>query len=62
MFEVTLVVKSNGQSKTFQLASNREAEGKKVNFNRMALPDKCPILMSRQGVYIPKTLLGKAKK
>jgi len=54
--EVTITVKANGQTKTFQLRPNRDNTSRNTKFTRVGLADKSPLLMSRQGVYIPDSL------
>jgi len=63
MFEAKLVITDTSHNpavtSTIKLAENRK-DGKNQNFIRLGLPDKSPLLMSRQGIYIPKDLNGKA--
>jgi len=63
-FEVNLVIKDTSHNpavtSTIKLSENRK-DGKANHFTRFGLPDKSTLLVSRQGIYIPKDLNGKAK-
>ncbi len=51
--DVKISYKLNGVAHIFPLSPNRE-DTDKQEFIRVGLADKSPLLMSRQGVYIPK--------
>jgi len=68
-FNVYLLIedaKNKTNKKTFQLSPNRKPADNQ-EFERQGLPEKCPVLVSRQGAYIPHDIFkapktnGKAK-